>query len=84
MAHQLAAAAFGQSSERFRASVPATIFPDELSNVLIVKLRERDIGHTSDWRATTILHHRKPKKVVVRKQFSVDWFPKGPRLTAKR
>ena len=38
MAHQLAAAAFEQSSERFRASVPATIFPDELSNVLNVKL----------------------------------------------
>ena len=59
MAHQLAGAAFEQSSERFRASVLATIFPDELSTVLNVKLRERDIGHTSDWRATTILHHRK-------------------------
>lgn len=34
MAHQLAVAAFEQSSERFRASVPATIFPDELSSVL--------------------------------------------------
>ena len=62
MAHRLEVAAFEQSSERSRASVPATIFLDELSNILNVKLRERDIGHTSDWRATTILHHRKPKK----------------------
>ena len=38
MAHQLAAAAFEQSSERFRASIPATIFPGELSNVLNIKL----------------------------------------------
>ena len=76
VAHQLAGAAFEQSSERFRASVPATIFPDELSNVFNVKLRERDIGHTSDWGATTILHHRKSKKVFVRQQFLVDWFPK--------
>jgi hypothetical protein len=63
MAHQLAAAAFEQSSERFRASVPAIIFPDELLNVLNIILRERNIEHTSDWGATTILHHRKPKDV---------------------
>ena len=65
MGRQLAAAAFEQSSERFHASVPAIIFPDELSNLILnVKLLERDIGHTSNWRATTILHHRKPKRVV--------------------
>ena len=39
MAHQLAAAAFEQSPVRFRTSILATIFPDELSNILNVKLR---------------------------------------------
>ena len=46
MAHQLAVAAFEQSSVRFRALIPATIFPDELWNVLNVKLeRERYRTH---------------------------------------